>query len=210
MQPLSYLAMIYKRLFTLLFAALLACFSAKAHSRTEIGYSFHEEDQKTYLEVHLTSLTLFDLVYDLRPELKSQVSLNLGDYTADYESYFNEKIDLELNHKEQTLKYVDANLIIHDATIKFLIEGFDDPINSYKVAIGGFDFYQNPSFTVMFKTTTVKENCFLSKGQNICSKSGDSTADQSERYEAYWIAAILPFMLIIGLAFRGRLFGLAV
>ncbi|MEM7298619.1 MAG: hypothetical protein AAF391_10185, partial [Bacteroidota bacterium] len=58
----------------LFFAVLFTWFSAKSHSPTEIGFRFIEENNKTYMEVHLTSITLFDLLYSLHPELRSKES----------------------------------------------------------------------------------------------------------------------------------------
>ncbi|MEM1406750.1 MAG: hypothetical protein AAGG59_08250, partial [Bacteroidota bacterium] len=122
------------------------------HSPTEISFRFTEENQKKYLQVHLTSITLFDMLYHLKPELKSRESLNLGHFIADYEAYFNQHIDLNLNGQDQVLEYVESNLIIHDASIKFLIRNFDEEINEYHMSVGGFEFYSKPSFTVLFDT----------------------------------------------------------
>lgn len=157
-----------KKIF-LLFTVLFTCFSAKSHSPTEIGFRFIEEDNNTYLEVHLTSITLFDLLYSLHPELKSKESLNLSHYTKEYETYFNQIIDLSLNDEDQSLTHVKSNLVIHDASIQFLIQDFEGEINEYSMAINGFDFYQKPSYTVLFTTADITEAYFLSKEENTCS-----------------------------------------
>ena len=189
----------YRNLFTLVVILLLAYQSIHAHARTEIGFRFTEEEQKTYLEIHLTSLTLFDLLHHLYPELKSRESLNLGHYTADYEAYFNQILDLELNGEEQKLEYVESNLIIHDATIKFMIEDFNDSITGYHIAVSGFDFYQKPSFTFLFLTSSITDMCFLSKNENTCFGGSLEFADPGNRilYWLYWILAIVGLGLTI-------------
>lgn len=176
---------------------LFICFSLGAHSRTEVGFRFTEEDNKTYLNVHLTSSTLFDILYDLYPELESRESLNLSQYTIEYEDYFNQHILLELNDENHTLKYVDSNLIIHDATIKFLIHDLDEEIEKFKVSIGGFDFYKKPSFTILFTTPTITQTCFLSKNENTC--SGVSLVIEQSGGDSnwfYWVVTIVACLLI--------------
>ena len=145
--------------------ALVTCLSIEAHSRTEIGFRFSEKDENTFLDIHLTSLTLFDLIYDLYPELESKESLNLSHFEKDYEQYFNRKLSLTLNEKKCSLKLVDTNLITHDATITFQVENLTDEIESYRFVIEGFDFYQSPRYTVLFATETMTGAHFLSRSQ---------------------------------------------
>jgi len=75
---------------------------------------------------------------------------------------------LKLNGKRQILSYVDANLIIHDASIKFLVDDFEDEIKQYDITVSGFDFYQKPSFTVLFTTPSITESYRLSREESRC------------------------------------------
>lgn len=152
----------------ILFFILSISHLASAHSKTEIGLRFIEEDGKTYVEAHLTSATLFDLLYDMYPYLESQESLNLGNYLSEYEIYFNEHFDLKLNGKSRQLKYIDSNLITHDAAIKFLVKDFEEQIRKYEVTVGGFEFYKKPSFAVLITTASITESHFLDKVDNKC------------------------------------------
>lgn len=189
----------------LLIPILLVGFLVKAHSPTEIGFKILEEDSKTYLEIHLTTHTLFDLLYAQNPELKTRESLNLSHYIATYESYFNATLDLNLNGLDQELVYESSNLIIHDAKIKFLVNDFKSDIASYELAINGFEFYQQPSFTVLFRTQSVDETFFLDKEDNTCS---GFTKDQAQviARNSYLIAGLVSLVfIIVGLIFLARL-----
>ncbi|MEM6737101.1 MAG: hypothetical protein AAF620_13630 [Bacteroidota bacterium] len=180
------------------------------HSPTEISFRFTEENQKKYLQVHLTSITLFDMLYHLKPELKSRESLNLNHFTADYEAYFNQHIDLHLNGQDQVLEYVESNLIIHDASIKFLIQDFEEEINEYEMSIGGFDFYSKPSFTVLFDTEKVIDVHFLSKEDNTCSNVRSGIASEDERGGLLMCVSIIigvPLLILVGI-FRNRMVSL--
>lgn len=173
---------------------LSTLFFARAHSKTEIGYRFIEEKEKTYLEVHLTSATIFDLLYELHPELKSRASLKLSSYHADYEAYFNKTLDLTLNNQHQMLVYEESNLIIHDSRIKFLIQGFEDQIESYALTVNGFDFYKNPTFTVFFTTPTITETHRLTKEHSSCSGAIRAVSHQNSapQLSPLWALFILP------------------
>ncbi len=191
-----------KNSITLLFAFLIVCNITSAHSRTEIGFKFIEEERNTYLEVHLTTLTLFDLLHDLYPALKSKESLNLSTYAIDYQDYFNEILDIELNGEDQNLVYVDSNLITHDATITFLIEDYRDPTTNFNIAINGFDFYQRPSYTVLFLTSEITDTYFLSRVDNTCSNIRIVSADQINWIQ-YWPYGMLAIgFVIIGIMSR--------
>ena len=187
---------------------LLCLFSINAHSRTEIGFRFIEEDEKTYLEIHLTSLTLFDLIYDLYPELESEKSLKLNNYASDYEAYFNEHLQLNLNDWDRKLEFVDANLITHDAKITFLIVDFKEAIEKYEVAINGFEFYKKPSFTVLFTTPAITETYFLNKTENTCF---GTTADLEmltdiDQHSFYWYGLVifLVWLMVLILVTKRR------
>ena len=190
--------MIHKRIMVLCLA-LVTCLSIEAHSRTEIGFRFSEKDENTFLDIHLTSLTLFDLIYDLYPELESKESLNLSHFEKDYEQYFNRKLSLTLNEKKCSLKLVDTNLITHDATITFQVENLTDEIESYRFVIEGFDFYQSPRYTVLFATETMTGAHFLSKYENTCqSMYLESKPSNTQTSSFYWFGLmIILFMAAI-------------
>ena len=137
---------------------------AAAHSARDIGFEFIQKNNQNIVEVSLTSQTIIDLLYAIRPELKEQTSLNLSQYHDYYQAYFNQHIELLLNGKKRRLKLTDANLIVHDASIHFLIEGFQSNINSYSITIGGFDFYQKPRFIIHL----LGHQCVLDKKNNRC------------------------------------------
>lgn len=179
------------------FALFVVGLLTHAHSPTELGFKFVEENDQTYLEIHLTTITLFDLLYSVEPELKTSESLNLSQYVTTYEAYFNQALDLNLNGRDRELAYVDANLIVHDASIKFLVKDFEEDISSYALTIGGFAFYQKPSFTVLFRTNSVDQTYFLNKVENACAGFGNqpTTAKVDSRY---WIGGtILLFSISI-------------
>lgn len=147
---------------------LLGHFVSFAHSKTEIGFRIVEEENQTFLEVHLTTLTLFDLLYELYPFLASEEVLNLNDYVTDYEMYFNQYINVTLNDEQQRLEFVDSNLISHDATIKFLIPEMNESVRNYEIVIGGFQFYRHPSYTVLLTTPLITQSHFLTRADNRC------------------------------------------
>ncbi|MEM9391590.1 MAG: hypothetical protein AAGA02_14020 [Bacteroidota bacterium] len=189
-------------------SAVLISSLSYGHSPTEISFRFTEDNQKKYLQVHLTSITLFDMLYHLKPELKSRESLNLGHFIADYEAYFNQHIDLNLNGQDQVLEYVESNLIIHDASIKFLIRDFDEEINEYHMSVGGFEFYSKPSFTVLFDTEKTIDVHFLSKEDNTCvhMNSGHASDDERKGISFYILITIAASLLILVGRFGRRVF----
>ena len=138
--------------------------TAATHSARDIGFEFIHKNNQNVVEVSLTSQTIIDLLYAIRPDLKEQTSLNLSQYHDDYEAYFNQHIELLLNGKKRRLKLTDANLIVHEASIHFLIEDFQSNINSYSITIGGFDFYQKPRFIIHL----LGYQCVLNKQNNRC------------------------------------------
>ena len=180
---------------------------SQAHSPTEIGFKFTEENQRTYLQVHLTTSTLFDLLYDLKPELRSRESLNLNRFTSDYENYFNRNIDLRLNGKDQKLEYVDSNLIIHDATITFLIQDLQESITDYTVSVGGFEFYGRPRFTLLFDTSSITDNHFLSRSNNTCSSTDSASMVDTENgpHLPHWVLITGGVSILLLLIYRRRM-----
>ena len=189
--------MLLKKL-TIYLIVLMGYLSSSAHSQTEIGFRFIEEDEQTYLEVHLTSLTIFDLLYDLYPYLKSKESLNLNYYVPDYEIYFNKHIDLKLNGSDRSLKFVDSNLATHDAKMIFLVQDLDHPIEKYEVSILGFDFYRKPSYTILFTTPAITETHFLTRDDNTCTGMSPELADRNNLISDVYYQ-VLMIVIIIGL-----------
>ncbi|MEM9299554.1 MAG: hypothetical protein AAGA64_14355, partial [Bacteroidota bacterium] len=104
--------------------------------------------------------------------------------------------------------YVESNLIIHDASIKFLIRDFDEEINEYHMSVGGFEFYSKPSFTVLFDTEKTIDVHFLSKEDNTCvhMNSGLASDDERKGISFYILITIAASLLILVGRFGRRVF----
>ena len=156
------------------------------HSARDIGFEFIHKNNQNVVEVSLTSQTIIDLLYTIRPDLKEQTSLNLSQYHDDYEAYFNQHIELLLNGKKRRLKLTDANLIVHEASIHFLIEDFQSNINSYSITIGGFDFYQKPRFIIHL----LGYQCVLDKQNNRCRGHQIPPKTRGFSFTTFWAVCI--------------------
>ncbi len=146
-----------------------------------------------YMKVHLTSITVFDLLYSIEPELQSQESLNLKSYIDEYEAYFNEHIDLEINGESKSLRYDASNLIVHDSWINFEIMDHKSELENYSITVEGFDFYKNPNFTVILTTKKVNEFCSLSRSENSC--AGGNLPLSSYRKAGNRLFLLIPMAL---------------
>ena len=143
--------------------------SATAHSPTEIGIKLIHQEDHVFLEVHLTSSTLFDILGEQIPELKGAESINLSLYQETYLNYFNDQLDVHFNERHNKLSYVSSHLLGHDAHIKYLVENVDPlQIEAYSLEVNAFQFYQNPKFTILYDLPQIHEMYQLNKKNNRC------------------------------------------
>jgi len=125
---------------------------------------------------------------------------------VDYEVYFNEVIDLRFNKKDMKFYYVESNLVVHDATIKFKIENMVDQVANYEIAMNGFDFYQKPSFTVLFTTNSITDMCLLSKEENTYARMmpGVEQAHQNSQFSFFYFLAIGFGLFMVVVLYLGK------
>lgn len=180
---------------TILFGLSLSI-NVKAHSPTEIGFKFIQENEKTFLEVHMTSITLFDLLGEEVPSLKNSSSLDLTKYLDVYTEYFNRNLLIDINSSDQVLTYYSSYLMGHDTHIRFELKDVSERINSYAFQINAFKHYQAPKFTVFFDVPKLYDMHQLSKDHNRCYGTSQHNVDAKieSGIDGVWYLLILPLL----------------
>lgn len=171
--------------------------NAYSHSPNEIGLHIIQKENVSQLEVHLTSLTVFDILYSRDSTLRKRHSLNLSQYDSHYQAYFNEHLNMKLNDKNVTLRFSDSNLTAHDATILFDIAGNKEVIQTYWIEISGFDFYFKPKFTVIVDSAYGKKKCRLNRNENVC--DGIFELNKTETKYVYFLVGVVFLAIVIGI-----------
>jgi len=175
------------------------CMQSKAHSPTEIGFKFLAQNDQVYLEVHLTSITLFDLLGNQFPELKNAEALNLSNYMGDYSRYFNEQLEVSFNNIDRRLIYESSHLNGHDVYLKFLVSEVGADITSYALQVNAFSFYQSPKFTVLYDMTPLNELYILDKTNKRCfgELKPNRPLISEKKMDDRWMFVFLPLIVLI-------------
>ncbi len=141
-------------------------FSGQSHTPSNISFLIKEEAGSTELSIHLTSQTIFDLLYHLKPELRDQAAINLGAYGKLYEQYFNENLDIRQDQRAIALDLIASDVRSHDSYLTFTMRTSSIDADGFAFGVDAFSFYRKPSFVVYINTAGLTGKWRLNKTNN--------------------------------------------
>ena len=182
-----------------------------AHSPSDAGINIYEEEDYYYLKINTTPKTAIDLARFLYPELEGR-NIRLDDFTADFETYFNNRIHLEINGKRIALKLYDHKLSGHDSHLEFELIDFTDDIQSCYLEVNALEIYSRAHFFVSIPQGESNKRYILNRADNSCSnnvrleKSSNNSRNPSDTFFAkwYWIIVAVPIALTRFIYFRRK------
>ncbi|WP_147296595.1 DUF6702 family protein [Flagellimonas nanhaiensis] len=119
----------------------LAMGMAFAHNTDEISY-FIKLDSKELI-IHLTPKSAVDLLKNIHPRLNESTTINLLEYSDDFEIYFNDRLDLTISEVPARFELIDLDLASHDASFRFKLENIPKHPKIYQIKVESFlDIYQ--------------------------------------------------------------------
>jgi len=142
--------------------------NAEAHDPDQFSYQFTKGKTSNELQIHLTPKSAFDLILSLRPELSDTSVIRLKDYTVDFAEYFNKTIALMVQGKKVEFLLYAADLVQHDATINFQIDGYAGDFDNFNLTI--------TSFTELYRHTENHVEIPISKGALSFILDGNKTS----------------------------------
>ncbi|MDC6365074.1 MULTISPECIES: DUF6702 family protein [Flavobacteriaceae] len=112
-----------------------------AHNANDISYFFNLDTKE--LNIYLTPKSAVDLLKNLHAEIDRSTLINLSDYTADFETYFNEKLGLNISGTSVEFKLTGFDLNTHDASLHFALENLPKHPETYQIKVESFlDVYE--------------------------------------------------------------------
>ena len=154
-------------------ALVLMCNSTFAHEPNEIYYSITANNQKKQLIIRFTPVAATNLLYYLKPELKSETEVSLADYVKDFETYFNKTIDLKID--KQSIQFVlneHHNLQTHEAMLVFALKDIQTYDSEFEITVSSYlDFNDKVLNVVRVDLDGEKTNCILGKNSKTCSST---------------------------------------
>lgn len=178
---------------------LLGIFPAlmHAHHPNEVHYDFQVNANASTLKIHLTPITLVDLVQYLYPELKDIETIKLENYVNDFETYFNNTIKLKTENKTFQYKLVSYNLYDHDASLNFRVLNEISLSKIYSIEIDAFcSVYKSIRNTVRLNIHGVERKYQLNRSKRQTEVSF-LTVQKSETSYVVLMFLVCVFLLFI-------------
>lgn len=170
------------------------------HNPNEVQYDFKLSSNVPTLEIHLTPITLVNLVKHLYPELKDAKTIKLEDYVNDFEAYFNSTVLLKTEGKTFQYKLMSHNLYDHDALLNFNIKTTSKDINSFDLTLTSFTkVYKRISNVVTLKSQQIDTHFNLSANRKHFSyeKGNRFSIKQDILQVSLWIGLSVFFSFFI-------------
>lgn len=172
----------------------------QAHNPNEVSYFFKLDDKE--LVIHLTPKSAIDILEKLYPYLKNQNSFSLQAYATDFEAYFDEHVLFLMNGQPVSLKLVETNLNVHDATLTFLMNQMPPEPKDFDVTVSGFaDIYKRAKNHVFIYSDGTKKHYLLNAFENSVKGEVQNTENQILSSKLWLFSISFPFMFLsIGFA----------
>ena len=171
-----------------------------AHNPNEISYFFRLDDQQ--LVVYLTPSTAIDLLIDLHPELKDNKQFQLAEYSAEFETYFNEKVRLELGNAPIALKLLTADLNQHNGALTFQLKNLPEAWEDYSLSMKSFvHLYKKAKNHVFVYGREQKHHHLLHAQKTMAQGSfaGDKTVSKKPNTMLFSFSLVFA-LLVVGFA----------
>lgn len=124
---------------------------AWAHDPDQISYHFAKADNTGTLTVHFTPKSALDLLISTNARFDESGAIRLVDYHEEFTQYFNETIQLHIDEKKISLRFSEAELGSHDASISFELTGFAGTYDNLNIEISSFtEIYRRTSNHLFF------------------------------------------------------------
>jgi len=178
---------------------LLGIFPAlmNGHNPNEVQYDFKLSSNVPTLEIHLTPITLVNLVKHLYPELKDAKTIKLEDYVNDFEAYFNSTVLLKTEGKTFQYKLMSYNLYDHDASLNFRVLNEISLSKIYSIEIDAFcSVYKRIRNTVRLNIHGVERKYQLNRSKRQTEVSF-LTVQKSETSYVVLMFLVCVFLLFI-------------
>ena len=148
------------KLQTILLIWIITTGVSHAHNANDISYFFNLDTKE--LNIYLTPKSAVDLLKSLHSEINESTLINLSDYTTEFETYFNEKLELNISGKSVVFKLTGFDLNAHDASLHFALENLPKHPETYQINVGSFlDVYEKCKNHVSISTEDQKHRYTL-------------------------------------------------